>query len=111
MSVLNKSNLNKTELSELDPLNKTSLEFRKQRAIELQKLLKGCKTATLIDYADCYLILKLISDDIYHFSICNMEYKYVMNFGYIKYENINKILIEKIYIYAYIDDKAYNLKI
>ena len=111
MSEILKSDLQKTELSELDPFKDSSLENRKQRAIEIQKLLKGCKTATLIDYADCYLILKLVSDDIYHFSICNMEYKYVMNFGYIKYENINKLLMEKIYIYAYIDDKAYNLKI
>ena len=111
MSEILKSDLQKTELSELDPFKDSSIEFRKQRAIEIQKLLKGCKTATLIDNADCYLILKLISDDMYHFSICNMEYKYVMNFGYITYVNINKLLISKIYIYAYIDDKAYNLKI
>ena len=111
MSELLKSDLNKTELSELEPLNETALEFRKQRAIEIQKLLKDCKTATLIDYADCYLILKLVSDDIYHFSICNMEYKYVMNFGYIKYEDLNKLIINKLYIYAFIDDKPYNLKL
>ena len=111
MSEIFKSNLQKTELSELDPFKDSSIEFRKQRAIELQKLLKDCKTATLIDYADCYLILKLVSDDIYHFSICNMEYKYVMNFGYIKYENIHKLLMNKLYNYAYIDDKVYNLKV
>jgi len=113
MSLLNKNNLNITELSELDSNNidNLTLDFKKQRALKIQKLLKDCKTATLIDDSDCYLIIKFVNDDIYHFSICNMEYKYVMNFGYIKFEDLNKLIQNRLYIYAYIDDKPYNLKL
>ena len=57
MSLLNKSTLNKTELSELETkdLNNLTLEFREKRAVEIQKILKNCNTATLIDASDCYL--------------------------------------------------------
>ena len=40
-----------------------------------------------------------------------MEYKYVMNFGYIKFDDLNKLIQNRLYIYAYIDDKPYNLKL